>query len=193
MTDERIERMKQVLARRQPDLTVVFEDVDDPHNISACLRTCDSVGVREVHIISSVEKKLMKLGKKSSSSATKWVEIHHHDSTTQCLTLLRESGFNIFSTRISAPSHSLFDLPLTGPVAFVFGNEHDGVSEEATALSDQNFTIPQMGMIRSLNISVACAVALYETLRQRLTAGAYAHPKMREQELELLFQKWVNK
>lgn len=167
MTPQREQRIRDVLSRRQKGFTVVLENVWDPHNISAVLRTCDAVGIQDVYIISPPGKKISKLGKKSSASASKWLTFFHFDDVATCFEKLRERYLRIYSTRLEGNSTSLYKLDLTQSVALVFGNEKLGVSNLASALSDGNFIIPQVGMIQSLNISVACAVALYEGYRQR--------------------------
>jgi len=172
MTPNREQRIAQVQSKRQHNLTVIFENVHDPHNISACLRSCDAIGVQEVFIISSNEKKEMKLGKKSSASAAKWLTIHHYFDVPACFAEVRKKYAKIYSTRLDANAIDLYKMDFTQSIALVFGNEHDGVSEEAAGLSDGNFVIPQVGMIQSLNISVACAVTLYEAFRQRRKSDA---------------------
>jgi len=194
LTPERAERLHAVLQKRQPDLTVIFEDVNDPHNISAVLRTCDSVGIYEVFIINSYPAKpRRKLGHSSSASAKKWLLTNYFTSVEECFTEVRKRYKKIYSTRLTEQSVSLYDLNLTEPCALVFGNEHRGVSELASSLSDGNFLIPQVGMVQSLNISVACAVTLYEAFRQRLAAGKYEQPAFTQQQLEGLFKEWSGK
>jgi len=173
MTPERARRIREVAALRQHDLTVIFEHVDDPHNIAACLRSCDAVGIAEVYIISKKEKQLSKLGKKSSASAAKWITIHHYFDAKECLNEVKKKYTKIYSTLLSPSSIDLFEMNFTQPIALLFGNEHEGVSIEASSLCDGNFMIPQVGMIQSLNISVACAVTLYEAFRQRKLAGFF--------------------
>ena len=190
MTSQRESRFRSVIARRQPTLTVVFENVHDPHNIAACMRSCDAVGVMEIFIINNKEASSKRTGKKSSSSARKWLAVHHFENVADCFAEVRKKYAKIYSTKLGADSISLHDLRLTGSVALVFGNEHDGVSPEAAKLSDGNFLIPQFGMIQSLNISVACAVTLYEALRQRIAAGMYDAPQLSPAAAESLFQSW---
>lgn len=167
-TTARQKKITEVLKKRQKFLTVVFYNIHDPHNISAILRTCDAVGIPEVHIINTIEsKKNIRLGKKSSASAIKWVKVNHYNNVKSCIDKLKDLGYNIYSTYLNNKSNSLYELDLTEKIALVFGNEHTGVSEEIMTMSDKNFIIPQVGMIPSLNVSVACGVCLYEAFRQR--------------------------
>ena len=182
-----------MLTKKQPTLTVVFENVHDPHNVSAVIRTCDAVGVLDVHGIYYGRNTFPELGKKSSSSARKWVDVHLHQNVDDCYGALREQGFSIYSTHISNTSTLLYDLDLTKPCALVFGNEHDGVSADACEKADANFIIPQVGVIKSLNISVACAVALYEAHRQRLQAGMYDVPQLTPEQLEAKKDDWFSR
>lgn len=186
----RAERIKTVLARSQPDLSVVMENIHDPHNVSAVFRSCDAVGVRRVDLLYTLEK-FPRIGKKSSSSANKWIECRKHRSVDACYATLRAEGFSIYATRLEATSIMLYDLDLRKKAALVFGNEHRGVSDDAAAKADGIFQIPMFGMIQSLNVSVACAVSLYEALRQRLSHGDYKGPKFEQEELTLLFEKWI--
>jgi tRNA (guanosine-2'-O-)-methyltransferase len=190
MTPERKARIQHVLNHRQPDLTVVLENVHDPHNISAVMRTCDSIGIQDIHILNTRIAKHNKFGKKSSASAAGWLSIHHHDDIIACFSALRERYQKIYATHLGTESYSLYDLDLTQPVALVFGNEHAGVSEEVLKLCDGNFIIPQVGMVQSLNISVACAVSLYEAFRQRQKQGHYAQNRMPVKDWERLSVQW---
>jgi len=167
MTSGRDQRIAKVLSSRRHDITVIFENVNDHHNISACLRSCDAVGIQDVFIISSQERKQIKLSAKSSASAAKWLTIHHYFDVKECFSAVRKKFSKIYSTRLDANAIDLYEMDFTQSIALVFGNEHDGVSEEAASLCDGNFVIPQVGMIQSLNVSVACAVTLYEAFRQR--------------------------
>lgn len=190
MTPERNKRLTDVLNKRQPDLTVVLENVFDPHNISAVMRTCDAVGIQDIYILNTKIPKHKKWGERSSSSAAKWLSIHQFDDAGLCFKVLRKNYKRIFTTHLSSDAVSLHQLDLTEPVALVFGNEHSGVSEEIIALADGNFIIPQVGIIQSLNISVACAVSVYEAFRQKNNAGHYAQPKITGERLEILRNTW---
>lgn len=190
MTPERNERLTSVLNKRQPDLTVVLENVFDPHNISAVMRTCDAVGIQDIFILNNKIPPHKKWGAKSSSSAAKWLTIHQFTDAAACFTALRKRYKKIYTTHLSSDAVSLHELNLTGPVALVFGNEHSGVSDDIIAMADGNFIIPQVGIIRSLNISVACAVTLYEAFRQKNNAGHYNEPKLKGGQLENLRNEW---
>ena len=169
-----------------------MEDIHDPHNVSAILRSADAVGMIEVQLV-YVNEKFPKLGRKSSASANKWIKRRTFTSIKACYDTLHEEGFCIYATQLSAQSSSLYDLDLAGDVALVFGNEHRGVSEEAARFADDNFQIPMTGMIQSLNVSVACAVTLYEAFRQRSLAGKYKKPQLSRAQLSAMVNEWTKK
>ena len=190
MTNERRQRIETVLSKRQNDLTVVLENVFDPHNISAVMRSCDAVGIQEIYVLNTKIPRHKKWGARSSSSAAKWLTIHQFDNAEECFSSLRKKYSTILTTHLSSDAVSLYQLNLTKPVALVFGNEHGGVSEELIQMADGNFIIPQVGMIQSLNISVACAVSLYEAFRQKQVAGHYDQQKLNGEEYSGLFNQW---
>ena len=190
MTLERQEKIVKVLHQRQAGLTVVMENVQDPHNISAVMRTCDAVGIQDIYILNTKIPRHEKFGVKSSSSALKWLTIHQFDNVTDCFEALRKKYDLILTTHLSSDAVSLYGIDFLQSIALVFGNEHAGVSEEVRALADGNFIIPQMGMIQSLNISVACAVSVYEAFRQKYQAGDYAQPSLPEDQLKSLLKEW---
>jgi tRNA (guanosine-2'-O-)-methyltransferase len=191
-SSKRLERISSVLARRQPGLTVVLENIHDPHNVSAVFRSCDAVGVLRIELLYTSER-FPRIGRKSSSSANKWLDRRQHTSVESCYQTLRKEGFRIYATRLGGDAASLYDLDLTGKVALVFGNEHRGVSPSAADLADMNFFIPMNGMIQSLNVSVAAAVALYEAFRQRLAGGAMNAPAMTGEELRKYYDDWIRR
>jgi len=190
MTPERYQRLTSVLNKRQPDLTVVLENVFDPHNISAVMRTCDAVGIQDIFILNTKIPPHKKWGAKSSSSAARWLSIHQFTDANECFAALRQRYKKIYTTHLSSDAVALHDLNLTEPVALVFGNEHSGVSDEIIAMADGNFIIPQVGIIKSLNISVACAVTLYEAFRQKNNAGHYDSVKLEGEKLKGLRNEW---
>ena len=190
MTPERREKLQAVLSKRQNDITIVLENVFDPHNISAVMRTCDAVGVQELYVLNTKIPRHKKWGAKSSSSAAKWLTVYQFENAEECFSELRKKYSKILTTHLSSDAINLYEIDLTQRVALVFGNEHSGVSEEIRSLADGNFIIPQSGIIRSLNISVACAVTLYEAYRQKALAGHYDKAKLNEEVLKELMDKW---
>ena len=190
MTPERKDRLLYVLNKRQSNMTVVLENVFDPHNISAVMRTCDAVGIQDIYILNSKIPPHKKWGAKSSSSAAKWLTVHQFTDANECFAEIRSRFKKIYTTHLSSDAVGLHDLNLTEPVCLVFGNEHSGVSEEIIAMADGNFIIPQVGIIKSLNISVACAVSLYEAYRQKANAGHYEKVKLEGVQLNTLRNEW---
>lgn len=175
LTEQRVAKFKETISKRQTDLTIVLENVHDPHNIGAVMRSCDAVGINEIFVINTTamtKQQVLRFGK-SASGAIRWVTIHYFESVAECFDIVHEKYQRILATHLGEKSKDLYTLELTEPVALLFGNEHAGLSKEALELCDGNFTIPQFGMVQSLNISVACAVTLFEVLRQRRLKGAY--------------------
>ena len=190
MTPERTDKLIKVLSKRQANLTVVMENVQDPHNISAVLRTCDAVGIQDVYILTTKIPRHKKFGYKSSSSALKWLTIHEFDNLEDCMAAVRKNFSKVLTTHLSSDAVQLYDIDFTESVALVFGNEHVGVTDECRALADGNFIIPQMGIIQSLNISVACAVSIYEAMRQKMVAGHYDHASLPKEQMDTLLTQW---
>lgn len=182
--------MRGTLERRQPDLTIVIEDIHDPHNVSAMLRSCDAVGVSSAHLVYPLEER-PELSKGVSASAQRWLDVRSHDSIAACYDELRGQGFSIYATSLTHEAAELHDLDLTRPTALVFGNETRGVSADAVALADGCVYIPMMGMVESLNVSVACAVTLYEAFRQRREIGRYAQPALPADQIEARLRAWL--
>ena len=191
MNEVRREKLQQVLNKRQFNITVVMENVHDPHNISAVMRTCDAVGIQDIYILNTKIPEHKKFGAKSSSSAAKWLTIHTFSDTSACITALRKKYNKIYTTHLTDNATQLYNLNLTDSIALVFGNEHAGVSEEIRSLADGNFIIPQVGIIQSLNISVACAVTIYEAFRQKSLAHHYVQPSPAfEQDWQAVAKSW---
>jgi tRNA (guanosine-2'-O-)-methyltransferase len=193
MTPERQEKLIAVLNKRQDNITIVLENVFDPHNISAVMRTCDAVGIQEIFILNTKIPRHKKWGFKSSSSAKKWLTVHQYENAAGCFASLRQRYSSILTTHLADDAISLYQLDFTKSTALVFGNEHSGVSDEIRTLADGNFIIPQVGIIQSLNISVACAVTLYEAYRQKSLAGHYDQPGMEKEKYNELLKDWTFK
>lgn len=190
MTPERYLRLSSVLNKRQGDITIVLENVFDPHNISAVMRTADAVGLQDIYILNTKIARHKKWGSRSSSSAAKWLTIHQFENAEECFSSLRKRYSKILTTHLSSDAVGLHEIDMTQPIALVFGNEHSGVSDEIRSLADGNFIIPQVGIIQSLNISVACAVTLYEAFRQKTNAGHYNQPGLDKARYAALLKEW---
>jgi tRNA (guanosine-2'-O-)-methyltransferase len=149
------------------------------------------VGIQEIFVLNTRIPRHKKWGFRSSRSAAKWVTVHQFEDVVACFAAIRNSYSSIFTTSLTSNSISLYNMELTRSMALVFGNEQYGVSDEINALSDGSFVIPQVGMIQSLNISVACAVTLYEAYRQKLTAGHYDQQKLTREHVNTLFNQWA--
>ena len=190
MTPERKQRLTSVLDKRQGNITIVLENVFDPHNISAVMRTADAIGLQDIYILNNKIPRHKKWGARSSSSAAKWLSIHQFTDAAECFSSLRERYSTILTTHLSSDAIGLHQIDFAQSIALVFGNEHSGVSDEIRAMADGNFIIPQVGIIKSLNISVACAVTLYEAFRQKSLAGHYNQPGLDPVRYEDLMRKW---
>jgi tRNA (guanosine-2'-O-)-methyltransferase len=191
-TERRLNRLEEVLRHRQTDLTVVMENIHDPHNVSAILRSCDAAGLMSVQLIYT-DTEFPDIGKKSSASAKKWVERKKFKSVKKCYDKLHEEGYTIYATHLEGSAKSLYAVDMTKKTAIVVGNEHEGVSSEAAQLADGIIQIPMFGMIRSLNVSVATAVILFEAVRQRIAVGQYDKSKFPDAELTKLLKEWAMK
>jgi len=181
--------MRMVLKNRQPDLSIICENIHDPHNVSAILRSCDSVGVQQVYLLYNHEE-FPKLGKKSSASAKKWIETIKVKNEIELREKLKSEGRTIYATHINQKADSVFNVDWTQPSAIIVGNEHRGVSEKALNIADRNVYIPMFGMIKSLNVSVAAAVILYESARQRIKMGMYPNNLLSEDWIEHRLKLW---
>ena len=190
MGTERREVVDGVLARRQPDLTVLAERLHKPRNFSAIIRTCDAVGINEVHAVPGEEG--LAVHWNTSQGAEKWMNVRPHlDLATACAHL-RQRGFRLLAAHPEAGRRARLVLVYTAPTALVVGTELFGVSEEALAESDDQVMIPMMGMTQSLNVSVACAVVLYEALRQRDRAGLYARARLEGETARRQRFEWLH-
>ena len=170
-TEDRQERLDRVLAQRQPDLTVFAESLHKPRNFSAIVRTCDAVGINELHAVPG--EKGLEIHWNTSQGAEKWVNVRSHDSLESGCGYLREQGFQLIAAHLSDAATDYRELDYTRPTALLVGTELFGVSEAALAAADQQVMIPMVGVTQSLNVSVACAIVLYEAMRQRQAVGMY--------------------
>lgn len=171
MTPERYARIQEMLTSRQPDLTVCMEQVHKPHNISAVIRTADAVGVHEVHAVWPTSR--MRTLVSSAAGSNSWVQVKTHRTIADAVSHLKTQGMQILATNLSAKAVDFREVDYTRPTCILLGQEKTGITQEALALADQDIIIPMIGMVQSLNVSVASALILYEAQRQRQNAGMY--------------------
>lgn len=188
MIPRRYERLRQVLSKRQPDLTVVTEDVHKPHNLSAIIRTCDAVGVFEVHGVNSNSR--VPTYSQVAQGSEKWVQLQTHNNVKTAIANLQSSGFKVYAAHLSDEAIDYRDIDYTLPSAILLGAEKHGVSDVAADLVDGHIIIPMMGMVQSLNVSVAAAVILFEAQRQRLAAKMYDRVSLDPETFNRVIFEW---
>ena len=187
MTPERHQRIKDMLDKRQPDLTVCMEGVHKTHNLAAVVRTCDAVGLSDVHAIWKNEQ--MRVSGGSAAGSQNWIDVHSYSKTEDAINTLKAQGMQILVTNLSDTAVDFREIDYTKPTAIILGQEKFGASDIALAMADQDIVIPMVGMVQSLNVSVACSVVLYEAQRQRQIAGMYNNARLPEQRRQkVLFQ-----
>ena len=188
MSPQRFEKIKKVLAKRQPDITIVLDKVHKPHNLAAIIRSCDAVGVGNIIGISSNKEKI-DINLKSASGSNNWVKLQIHESVKKLLKILKEKNMKIFIANNSNKSIDFRNVNFTKPCAIILGSELDGISRQASSFGDEEIAIPMYGMVESLNVSVASAIILYEVQRQRKKAGLYDELRLNDNEYQkLLFE-----
>lgn len=195
ISHERMLKLERVAANRQFDLTVVLENVHDTHNIAAIMRSCDCVGVYEIFVLYTepqLNEQRLKIGSKTSGGASRWIPVRYYRDVQACIHAVRERYARILCAMPSPSATSLWDIDLTRSTALIFGNERDGISSDLRELADGDFLIPMEGMAMSLNVSVACALTLYEAYRQRYLAGAYQQTTPSTEPAKQLMAKWID-
>jgi tRNA (guanosine-2'-O-)-methyltransferase len=188
MIPRRYERLKEVLSKRQPDLTVITEDVHKPHNLSAIIRTCDSVGILEVHAVNS--NSTIPTYSPVAKGSEKWVNLRTHSNLENAIAQLQRKKFKIYAAHLSDKAVDYRSIDYTKPTAILMGSERKGVSLSAKDLVDGHIIIPMLGMVESLNVSVAAAVILFEAQRQRLAAGMYDRVNLDREIFERVIFEW---
>jgi tRNA (guanosine-2'-O-)-methyltransferase len=191
-SDERMRRMEQTLTKRQPGLLLVLENVHDPHNLGAILRSADAVGIMRIMMVYYIESP-PDISKTSASGALKWLHFERFRSIQSCYEELRKEGFHILGTKIEPDAKELYQHDLTIPTAIVMGNEHRGISQDAAEGADELIYIPMKGMVESVNVSVASAICLFEAMRQREIKGMYETPQLSKEIMRSELESWIKK
>lgn len=190
MTPERCARLDAVLAMRQPDLTVFAENLHKPRNFSAMVRNCDAVGINAMHVLTDDED--VRNHWNTSQGAEKWMRIQTHSNAEDACTHLKANGFQLVAAHLSAAATDYRDVDYTRPTALVLGTELFGVSDITLSYVDEQISIPMMGVSQSLNVSVACAIVLYEAQQQRQAAGLYKHCRLDAETLRCQRFEWLH-
>lgn len=189
MTPERFARLRRVLDRRQPDLTVLMENVHKPHNLSAVVRSCDAVGVLEAHAVAPREN--LRLYKGITGGSRSWVPVRVHRDLGEAFAALEAGGFQVLAAHPAPGSVDYRRVDYTRPTALLLGQERDGVSREAAARAHRWVAVPMLGMVASLNVSVAAAIVLFEAQRQRAAAGLYDRCRLDDDRYRETLFEWA--
>jgi len=190
MTPERFARVIAVLNKRQPDLTVLMDEVNKPHNLAAIVRTCDAVGVGQIHAVAPTKR--MRLGDHTASGSTRWVDVQTHDDVTQAIVKIKAKGMQVVATQLSVRAKDFRQIDFSLPTCIIVGAEKFGVSDAAAELADHHVIIPMDGMVQSLNVSVATAIVLYEAERQKRNAGHYVQSRLATADFQRLMVEWLH-
>lgn len=188
MIPRRHKRIKQVLNQRQPDLTVLMEDVHKPHNLSAIIRTCDAVGILEVHAVNRHCDTLTY--SQVAQGSEKWVGLNFHPDIKTAIKHLQQNNHQVYAAHLSHAAIDYREIDYTQPTAILLGTEKWGVTDYAADLVDGHLIIPMQGMVQSLNVSVANAVILFEAQRQRLQAGLYDQVRLATETYQKKVFEW---
>ncbi|MDA8019102.1 MAG: tRNA (guanosine(18)-2'-O)-methyltransferase TrmH [Thermoanaerobaculia bacterium] len=188
MIPRRYARLSAILDRRQPTLTVLIDDLQKAHNVSAVLRTCDAVGVLEAHGITDSESFRAKVT--SAAGSDRYVEMRLHPDFGGAFRHLRERGLQVVAAALDETAVDFREVDYTLPTCVVLGQEGPGLATDILAQVDTKIMIPMSGAVESLNVSVAAAVILFEAQRQRQAAGLYDTPQVDEVTRQRLLFEW---
>ena len=189
MTPERYEKLKQGLALRQPDLTVLLEGITKPHNLAAIMRNCDAVAALEVNAVA--ERGALKRRPKAAAGSRRWIKTRLHESSQTAFAALRQTGHQLVVAHPATDSIPFAEFDYTKPTAIVFGTELHGLSDYAIEHADAAIHIPMLGMCESFNVSVSAALILYEAKRQREAAGLYQQCRLDEETYKTTLFEWA--
>lgn len=189
MTPERAAKIRAVLNTRQPDLTVLLDEVHKGRNLAAIVRSCDATGIGELHSVIPTEG--YRPFKGTASGSHQWVNVVNHQTAEQAVACLHEKGFQLVAAHPSEHSVDYRECDYTKPTALVMGAELHGVSNTLLEKADMHVTVPMVGMVASLNVSVATAIILAEAQHQRAKCGLYAKRRISDEQWDSLFFKWA--
>ena len=188
MTAERFARLVEVLNLRQPDLTVVSDSVHKGQNLSAIVRTCDAVGIMDVH--AALDEASFRAHTGPTMGTHKWVQTHVYEDVSEPLQQLKSVSYQVVAADTAGQSVDYRAVDFTRPTALLLGAEKYGISDGASNFIDTRITVPMLGMVESFNVSVACAIILAEARRQREDAGFYQQRRLDDNRYQQLLFEW---
>ena len=189
MTPARLSKIKQVLAQRQPDLTVITDHVHKGRNLSAIIRTCDAAGIQDITAVVE-EDESYRAFLRAAMGSHQWVDVHKQIGLEAAIDNQKKHGFQVVAAHPGDGAKDFREIDYTKPTAILLGAELVGVSAEGLQLADELVVIPMMGMVASLNVSVAAAIILTEVQHQRQQAGLYNGPRITNKQYEELIFRW---
>jgi len=189
---QRLERMKEVLSRRQKDLILFVDRVRNEHNFSALIRTADAVGIFKIYYVFDKEKNLP-INEGITIGAHRWVFLEKVVEPIQKLKEFQKQGFQIVVTWLGEESIDFREVDYTKPTVIVIGNEVEGVNPQLLSCANYCIKIPMIGMVRSLNVSVATGIILYEAFKQREKKGMFNQPQLSQEEIYEILEIWAKK
>ena len=189
MTPDRVQKLRETLARRQPDLTVLMAGVHKPHNLAAVLRTSDAVGILDAHAVT--DPGVLSRNPNAGAGSKRWVKVRRHDTVGQGIDALRAQGFRLIAAHPDPDAKDFRDIDYTQPTALVLGAELEGLDQATIDACDETIVIPMLGMVQSLNVSVSAALILYEAQRQRMAAGLYEQCRIDDDTFSERMLEWA--
>jgi len=192
LNEKRLDRIDDILSKKQPDLQVMLDDVHSSQNLSAIIRSADAVGVLDIYYTTK-ENKTLRIHKTITQGAHRWTHRYRMDDDhkAEFLRNKKEQGFQVIVTHLDERAISFRDIDYTKPTLLVMGNEKEGVSDEIVDLADEVIMIPMQGMVQSLNVSVATGLILYEAQRQLEDAGRYDTSVLSHDKKEEIKAEWI--
>jgi tRNA (guanosine-2'-O-)-methyltransferase len=186
----RNQKIIELLNRRQTDLTVFMDEVHKPHNLAAIVRTCDAIGIGDVHAV--YPESVLRECHGTAMGSNRWVTTHTHSNLESGIAQMKNEGKQVLAAHFSDRAVDFRSIDYTQPTAVLVGSEKFGVSDNAAEMADEHILIPMLGMVQSLNVSVATAIILYEAQRQRAEAGLYDMRQLDDVICEKLRFEWLH-
>jgi len=193
LSGQRIDNLRRILNARLEDIVVVLDNLFDPHNMGAIVRTVEALGIQDVHVIERDTP--LDLSCKVTKYSHKWVSIHTYENVRSCVDCIRKNGFQIVvaqMTETAVPIHD-FEIFPDSKIAIVMGNEHAGASEEICQLADAHVIIPMYGFTESYNVSVATALVLADFVNKKRSAILPETGTLSENRKIALYDQWLQK